>query len=74
MFLLMFSLINLVGVVSTSLEQRHFGQFLVAVVILATLPDIREADTQKELKKISLFWFIGIVLVHLVWAIFKVAL
>ncbi len=72
MLLLLFFLINLVAVTATSLEQRHFGQFMAAVVILAILPDIRNLSTKKELKVISLFWFSGIGLVHLVWAILKI--
>ena len=71
MFLIMYFLINLMGVVVTSLEQRHFGQFLVAALILATLPDTRETSTQIELRKISNCWVLGLMFIHLAWAVFK---
>jgi hypothetical protein len=72
MFLLMYLLINLMGVVATSLELRHVGQFFAAAVILAALPDIRNSITNNEWKKISSLLFMGILLVHLVWGVLKI--
>ncbi len=72
MFLIIFVLINLIGVVATSLETRHFGQFMSAVVILAAIPDTREKGTENELRSIRAWWFFGVLLAHLAWAILKV--
>jgi hypothetical protein len=72
MFLLVYLLINTMGVAATSLELRHIGQFLGAMVILAALPDTRDTKTKNEIKNISTFWFMGVFLVHLAWVVLKI--
>lgn len=71
-FLTLYLLLNMVSVLSTSMEQRHLGQFMSAVLIIAALPDTREKRTRYELTKISELWYIGVVLVHLLWWVLKV--
>ncbi len=73
MFLVLFLLINLVGVVATSLEQRHFGQFMSAFVVIAAIPDTREKKIENELKNIKALWFFGVLLVHIAWGLLKIA-
>lgn len=72
MFLVMFMLINMIGVVATSLEQRHLGQFMSAFVIIATIPDTSDEKTENELRRIKVLWFSGVNLVHIAWAILKI--
>jgi hypothetical protein len=72
MYLVIFMLINMVGVVATSLEQRHLGQFMSAFVIIATIPDTREEKTENELRRIRALWFMGVLCVHLAWAVLKI--
>lgn len=71
-FLILFLLINLIGVVASSLEQRHFGQFMSAFVIIAAIPDTREKKTVNVLRGIKFFWYFGVLLVHIAWAILKI--
>jgi len=72
-FLVIFMLINMAGVAASSLETRHFGQFMSAFVIIATIPDTREKKTENGLRKIKVWWFLGVILVHVAWAILKIA-
>lgn len=73
-FLVMYFLINTIGVVATSLEQRHIGQFLSSFVIIAALPDTRELKVNDELRETRLWWFVGVALVHLAWAMLKLVI
>jgi hypothetical protein len=72
MFLVLFMLINVVGVAATSLETRHLGQFMSAFVIIATIPNTREKKTANELRRIKVLWLWGVILVHLAWAVLKI--
>lgn len=71
-FLVMFMLINMIGVAATSLETRHFGQFMSAFVVIATISDTRDIKTRNKLGRTRLLWFSGVFLVHLAWAILKI--
>lgn len=73
MFLVIFLLINMVGVVATSLEQRHFGQFMSAFVLIAAIPDARDEKTGDELRRIRAWWFFGVLLVHILWGVLKIS-
>lgn len=74
MFLVVFMLINMIGVLSSSGESRHFGQFMSAFVIVAAIPDTRDEKTKNELGRIKAFWFFGVLLVHIAWGLLKIAL
>jgi hypothetical protein len=71
LFLALYLVVNTVLVVATSLELRHFAQFLPAFMILAALPDTREKEVQKEMQTIMACWFALVFVVHLAWAIMK---
>lgn len=71
-FLVMFMLINMIGVVLTSLETRHFGQFMSAFVVIAAIPDTRDKKTKNRLKSTKFLWLLGVLLVHLAWAVLKI--
>ena len=66
-FLVIYVLLNTVGVAVTSLEQRHLAQFLPAMIILAVVPDTRERKTRRKVHSIALIWGFGVILVHLGW-------
>ncbi|WP_096896322.1 hypothetical protein [Candidatus Scalindua japonica] len=70
-YLAIYSLVGILSVVATSLEQRHFVPFLPALLILAVLPDIRETGTLRLLRKISLMWYAIVILVHVGWLLLK---
>ena len=71
-YLVMFVIINMFGVAATSIELRHLGQFMSAVVIIAAMPDTREQKTEKALGSIKAWWFFGVLLVHIAWGILKI--
>jgi hypothetical protein len=71
LFISAYLLINVLAVVTTSMEQRHIAQFMPAFIILAALPDTREKKTQKQLRPIMAVWFSVVILVHAAWAIMK---
>ena len=73
MFLVIFLLINAAGVVASSLEQRHFGQFMSAFVVIAAIPDTRDEKANNELRNIRVWWFFAVLLVHILWAVLKIA-
>lgn len=71
LFVAFFSLIGLFSVVVTSMETRHFGQFLPGFLILAVLPDLREARVRRNFIRISISWYSVVILVHIAWAVAK---
>jgi hypothetical protein len=71
LFLAAYLLINMAAVVATSMEQRHFGQFMPAFMILAAFPDTRDKTARKRLWTISEWWLTVVVLVHLAWLFLK---
>lgn len=71
LFLTVYTIMNLLAVVATSLEQRHFAQFMPAVMILATLPDTRNRKVRTKVQSIAGLWFLVVILLHVAWAIMK---
>ncbi len=67
-FLALFTIITLLGVVATSLETRHHGQFLPAFLILSTLPD---RHTRLQLKLCCVIWYGTVVSIHFFWILLK---
>lgn len=71
LFLAVYLLANLAAVVASSGEQRHLGQFMAALLILAALPDTRERSERRRLRMIATVWFSVVILVHAAWAVMK---
>ena len=71
LFLAVYLLMNIAVVVATSLEQRHFAQFMPAAMILAALPDTRKATIRNKLQMIMEWWFAAVAFIHLAWMIIK---
>jgi hypothetical protein len=71
LFLAVYLLLNWLSVVATSMEQRHLAQFMPAFLILAAVPDTRDRDTQKSLRRIAIAWFALVALLHVAWMLAK---
>lgn len=66
-FMVFVALLSLVLVSVTSLESRHFGQFLPALIILAALPDGRRLEIKKLVNNSRILWFSLIAAIHFLW-------
>lgn len=70
-FLAIYILLTVAAVVLTSQEQRHYAQFMPALIILAALPNTRIRQVRSEMLSISGVWFGGVVLLHVAWVMIK---
>lgn len=71
LFLAAYFIINVLAVVSTSLEQRHLAQFFPAYIILATVPNTRCRIINSKLRSIYKLWLCFVAFLHLIWLILK---
>lgn len=71
LFLAVYLLINMVAVVATSLEQRHYAQFMPAFIILAALPNTQNVMVKQRLRTIVVWWWLVVILVHITWVVLK---
>jgi len=71
-YLTVYFIINLLAITATSLEQRHFYQFMPSVIILSALPDTRDAMQNKIVRQFTKFWVLLVLLIHLLWVSIKV--
>jgi hypothetical protein len=60
------------GISYTSLENRHFGAFLVSLLVLSVVLDPRNPLTRKYYRAVAGHFLAAVVLVHLAWATLKV--
>ena len=67
LFLLVYSMLNLLAVVATTLETRHLGQFLPAFLILAAVPDTRKRKSRLTVQTTAMLWCCVVLGVHLLW-------
>jgi hypothetical protein len=72
---LMFLLFVVIGftfsIAGTSLETRHFGAFLVPLLVVATLPNLTDRRSRRTYKKL-LFTFLSMMgMVHFAWFFLK---
>lgn len=71
MFLLFIMIGFMLAIAGTSLETRHFGAFLVPVLVLALLPDLT-LKKYRHAYKVFLVIFISIMaMLHFVWLVIK---
>jgi len=70
-FLAAYALVTLMAVVATSLETRHYGQFMPAVLLLAVMPDTRQPNNRRRLQRMALAWFTVVIMLHVAWATLK---
>lgn len=57
----------------TSLENRHFGAFLVSLLVLCTIPDPDDPRTGTAYVSLARKFLSSVFLVHLAWGILKAA-
>lgn len=72
-FMVGYLVVNTVAVVATSMEQRHLAQFLPAAVVLAVLPDLRDARIRNKLRNVWVGWMAIVICVHVFWGILKIS-
>ena len=70
-FLAIYILLTIAVVVSTSQEQRHYAQFMNALIILAALPDTRIKQVRTKMLLISGVWFSSVALLYIAWVVIK---
>lgn len=71
LFLLLFLLFGMVSVAGTSLETRHYGQFLPSFMILAAIPDLRDGIARRRVFRVGAIWYGAVIAIHLCWLILK---
>ena len=67
LFVALFLILGLVAVVITSLETRHYGQFIPAFLILAAIPDINNGAVHRQLQRLSFVWYGAVIAIHAMW-------
>ncbi len=60
-----------VSIAATSLETRHFGAFLMPILVLSTVPDLREFHVWRQYKIFFILFASGVIVVHALWLILK---
>src|SRR5690606_16306002 len=61
----------MLGIAYTSLENRHFGAFFVAMLVLSVLPDFSLEINKRIYKKLLLLFWGMMGSVHMVWLALK---
>jgi hypothetical protein len=67
MFLALYWPTMVAAVAATSLESRHVGQFIPALIVLAVVPDLSAPADRRDFKRLAVLWYGGVVLIHLAW-------
>lgn len=67
-FIAVYAVLMLVAVAGTTLETRHYGQFMPAVILLAVVPDMGVPADRKKRRNMAFLWLGVLGTVHLAWA------
>ncbi len=67
MFLALYWPTMVAAVAATSLESRHVGQFIPALIVLAVVPDLHVPADRRDFRRLAVLWYGGVVLIHLAW-------
>lgn len=70
-FLTFYAAVTLLAVAATSLETRHHGQFLPAILMLACVPDATDPRMRSQVRLTRGVWLLTVVVGHGVWAVAK---
>ncbi len=70
-FVLLFMVSNLLAVVFTSLEIRHIGIMVHSIILLAVVPNRKEAISKSRIRQVAVVWFSFILMGHIIWALLK---
>lgn len=71
LFLLFCTIGFSVAVAITSLELRHFGAFLVPVLVTALIPDLKNVSVRRNYQRLLAIFLSAVLLVHLAWLAVK---
>ena len=71
LFCLFLILGSTLAVISTSIETRHFGAFLVPLILVALLPDLKLEEERIAYKNYLLYFMCVIFIVHITWFVLK---
>ncbi len=71
LFLAIYLLVSLAGIAASSQTERHLGQFIAALLILAAVPDTQEKSERRRVRKIATLWFAGVILIHVAWGVMR---
>ena len=63
--------VSILAVASTSIETRHYGQFLPAYLICMAIPDLRKQSDRSLTFRIAAIWFGIIAVVQVLWAVLR---
>jgi len=69
--ILLFALIPLLAIAATSLETRHYAQFLPAMIILAAIPDRRDAGVRDQTNRAMVTWISLVACLQVAWAVLR---
>ncbi len=71
LFLFILSIGFILSIAYTSLETRHFGAFLLPILILATLPNITQHAERVAYMRLLKIFLLIMFLVHMIWIVIK---
>ena len=71
LFLVLYALIGLLLVAATSIETRHFGQFIPAYLLLAAIPDLTNPVDKRMTNVARRFWLSFVGAIHIAWALLR---
>jgi hypothetical protein len=71
LFLLFVSIGFTLAIAGTSLENRHFGAFLVPIFLLALLPNLTDLKIIRKYWRLLKLMLIGVFGVHILWLMLK---
>jgi len=67
-FLSIYLIASLAAVAASSQTERHLGQFMAALLIVAAVPDTQQKWERKTVRRIAALWFAGVILIHVAWS------
>lgn len=65
LFLFMYFLFTLMAVAVTSVETRHYGQFISCTLLLAIIPNMKNIRDMALVKNVALYWYGAIIIGYL---------
>lgn len=66
-FIILYTVASFLLVAITSLETRHFGQFIPAMIILATIPETNKLKDSRQVNQALKSWLGIVTILHLTW-------
>lgn len=71
-FLLIYFLVGLIAVSTTSMESRHFYQFFCIVLLIMIYPDAKNNNIDRaKLHKLFFLWFFTVLMMFALWGFLK---